>query len=334
MKTIPLATITAILALAGAPAGAAAQQGGDTRAEAQAIGALPFNASGTTVGYADDYEVGCGTAPDLSPDVVYSFVPAATGYFAFDLCGSQYDAKLALCDDAGTVLACNDDYDFQDGAGHPCEMDPRLEDVLCAAGTTYYVVIDGYGGAAGTYTLAVSAWTPCEVAIPGNAIAEGEPALTYGGIDSYNCGCGCDGGPAFVDVSADGDGQAVVAVDLGWRAWGVRDHDWFRFTAGAAGSVRVEAESGIEVSVTVYSPVDCGGEMVAVSGASAACATGAIDYYLPAGQEFTVQVRPLQPVPPHGLLPASRAGVLRVSGLASVQPVELTTWGELKSLYR
>ena len=70
--------------------------GGDTFATALPITSTPFTGTGSTVGYANDYDEFCGTGLGSAPDVVYAFTPPATGYFRFDLCGSLYDTKLNI----------------------------------------------------------------------------------------------------------------------------------------------------------------------------------------------------------------------------------------------
>ncbi|MBU0718269.1 MAG: hypothetical protein KJ749_08480, partial [Planctomycetes bacterium] len=136
-----------------------ARQGGDTCASAVTLsGALPIVISGTTSGYADDYEVmdgvGCPYS-STSPDVVYVYYPAADGEFDVEICDSLYDTKLFIYEDTcgGTAVACNDDACGSDGykSGLSLEM---------LAGHAYYIVIDGYGGDFGDYTLAVDEYVP------------------------------------------------------------------------------------------------------------------------------------------------------------------------------
>ena len=51
------------------------RQGGETVADAVVIAALPYNDSGTTAGYVDDYDEVCPYTGSTSPDVVYSYTP-------------------------------------------------------------------------------------------------------------------------------------------------------------------------------------------------------------------------------------------------------------------
>jgi len=94
----------------------------------------------------DTATLGCDPG---GPDHVYSFTPAASGDYDFDLCSSLYDTLLEVRQDdcaSGATIACNDD---------SCGMQSKLTSVPLLAGTTYYVIIDGHGGASGAYGLIV-----------------------------------------------------------------------------------------------------------------------------------------------------------------------------------
>ena len=71
--------------------------------------------------------------------------PILTDTVNIDLCLSQFDTKVYICDGAcggvnsGTALYCNDDACGVNG------WRSRLEGVIFEAGQTYYIVVDGYG---------------------------------------------------------------------------------------------------------------------------------------------------------------------------------------------
>jgi hypothetical protein len=82
-------------------------------------------------------------------DHVYLFVPAASAQHTFSLCGSSYDTALEVrqMDCAtGLSLGCNDD---------SCGLQSQLSAML-TAGTPYYVIVDGFGGSTGAYTLGIT----------------------------------------------------------------------------------------------------------------------------------------------------------------------------------
>jgi hypothetical protein len=132
-------------------------QGGDDCANATVIGALPYVDSGTTVGASDDYDysgsLSCPWA-STSPDVVYQYAPAANEVVDISLCNSQYDTKLMVFEDVcgpPNILACDDD-----GCGYYVGYTSKISDLNLYFGHTYYIVVDGYGGDAGEYTIDIS----------------------------------------------------------------------------------------------------------------------------------------------------------------------------------
>ena len=126
---------------------------------------LPFSASGTTVGFEDDYDEVCPYTGSTSPDVVY-MMTSSGGTYDITLCDdSQYDTKVYVLDVNGDVIesdptggqttygiACNDD-ECTTAAG--VNWVSQLVGLPLDAGL-FYVVIDGYSGDSGDYTLDIS----------------------------------------------------------------------------------------------------------------------------------------------------------------------------------
>jgi len=139
-------------------------QGGDDCSSAVTIGpALPISVSGTTVGYTDDYDEVCPYTGSTSPDVVYSFTPAADVAVTMTLCEgmTDYDTKMYIyagtCPDTGNPFACNDDACVSAaGTNYVSE----LAGLVLTGGTTYYIVIDGYGDNSGNYYLDITESEP------------------------------------------------------------------------------------------------------------------------------------------------------------------------------
>ena len=134
--------------------GEATRQGGENCATAFAItGPLPFTDSGTTVGYANDYyQPFCGDG--TGPDVVYSFNPYGSQLVTISLCGSGDENDTVVwvyrgnCD--GYPIAWNDD-------SPECgNLNSKIENIPMPAGTTYYIVIAGYGYSTVDYVLNVT----------------------------------------------------------------------------------------------------------------------------------------------------------------------------------
>lgn len=143
--------------LALAAGGALAQQGGEDCSTAAVLsGPLPINVSGATVGYANDYDEVCPYAGSRAPDVVYRFTPATPITVDVLLCDgwTDFDTKLYIYDSCppalGQPVACNDDA-CTSAAGQGYVS--ALWNLPLTAGVTYYLVVDGYGDAAGAYEL-------------------------------------------------------------------------------------------------------------------------------------------------------------------------------------
>ncbi|MFA7331643.1 MAG: hypothetical protein WC326_11290 [Candidatus Delongbacteria bacterium] len=130
-----------------------ARQGGDFASNALAIPSLPYNDSGTTVGYGS--EIG-----NTAPDVFYGLNVAATTTVTASLCATtpSWDAYLRIYTNVagvpGTQVASSDD---------ACGLLPEIAGQVLAPGD-YFIIVEGYGSNAGAYTLDVSSagGNPCD----------------------------------------------------------------------------------------------------------------------------------------------------------------------------
>lgn len=90
---------------------------------------------------------------DTSPDVVYLFAVSQDTPVSISTCGSDYDTLLILTtdpDDSSAYVVSDDDPHCAFGsATATCSK----VDATLLAGATYYVIVDGYMGAAGRYVL-------------------------------------------------------------------------------------------------------------------------------------------------------------------------------------
>jgi hypothetical protein len=106
--------------------------------------AWPGTASGSTVGFSNDYDTTiCGGGS--GPDVVYSLLVTSPANFTIDTNGSSFDTVLNLMDDTCAEIACDDD----GGSGTQSLISQHLTN------GTYYIVVDGYSGS-GSYVLNVN----------------------------------------------------------------------------------------------------------------------------------------------------------------------------------
>jgi hypothetical protein len=203
------------------PPSALRQEGGETCASATAIASLPYNATGYTCDNVDDYDEVCPYTGSTSPDVVYSYTTATTDTIDIDLYGSSYDTKVYVYQDAcdnAHLWACNDDY-------YP-DYVSAIFGLVIDGGHTYYIVVDGYGGACGDYVITVSPYVACDVVCPPGGIAEGEPTCYDEYVDSYNGGCNSNP-VVFQNVNC-GDTICGTSGTYLYTGLNYRDTDWFR----------------------------------------------------------------------------------------------------------
>lgn len=147
----PLAVAVLVLAANGIARGQ-----GDTCATATPIPSLPLSTSGNTCAFADAYHETCPYLPGGAPDVVYSYTPGVNEVVAIDLCASDYDTRVYVfagscptAPDSQQAVACNDDACGVDGWRSYLALP-------VTAGTTYFIVIDGFGTECGDYQLSMT----------------------------------------------------------------------------------------------------------------------------------------------------------------------------------
>jgi len=234
-------------------------QGGDTIANATVIPGLPYTDSGTTAGYVDNYTSTCYFAGG-APDVVYSYTATATGPVLVSLCGSTYDTGLSVLNSALVEVACNDDF---------CGLQSELS-LTMNAGTTYYIIVDGYSSASGAYTLNMRAVVPCILTCPAGGYPEHEPALVPDYVDNWNGGCNTPGYP-FQTLTMENTPLCGVS---GWYLSAgsqYRDTDWYILTSGPNGMIEITADAEYAVYIFELSPRDCASVGVAQQATAGPC---------------------------------------------------------------
>lgn len=212
---------------------------------------------GTTRGQPDAHQPSCG-APGGAGDRAYVFVPEATGVHTIEV-EATYDSVVAVRDEAGEWIACNDD---TERTNHSV-VRPSLE-----AGRRYTIVVDGFRAATGSFSLRLDAPEPGPEPVPAQgalALGERREGDTRGRTDTRTPPCGAAPGspdqtwrfvaPAagryVIDVdSADYDG--VLAVYAPGAADPIECNDDHGSTRASRVVVELSAGQAIDVVVDGY----------------------------------------------------------------------------------
>lgn len=321
--------------------GNAYKQGGDTIFDATVIGGLPYYDTGTTIGYAHDYDEACPYTGSTAPDVVYTFTPAADVSVLIDLCGSDYDTKLFVYDAGLALVACNDDFYFDAECGTYVSA---IENLQLYGGMQYYIIIDGYGGSFGNYILNVEGFEPCVfVGCPADAVLEGEPHISDGYTDAWNGGCNSPeyGSPFqnidWINVEAGNpyDGYAWMCGRTGTftnsDGLGSRDTDWFSVTALTTGVMEMVVEAEFETYIFKLAPTDCGTTAVELSAIANCDAPASLVFPVTENEVVWLWVGPTVFGPP---LLEWNYYMYVSNNIFDVVPTEEMSFGGVKALYR
>jgi len=235
---------------------------GDTCATATVVPAVPYSTTGDTCICNDNYDEICPFLAAGSPDQVYSYTPLVDECVLISMCANTaYDSKVYVYEDvcgayqSGVFVACNDDE-----CSTPSLPPPFASEVQAnlLAGNTYYIVVDGYGGACGNYTLDITPCPPpCVVDCPPGSTAENE--LNCGlPTDTVNGGCNSTP-PVFSPIAC---GQTYCASGAFDETIGFRDTDWYQITIASTTEFTwtVEAEFDMLMGLVETTPLgnpDC-----------------------------------------------------------------------------
>lgn len=318
------------------PAATAARIGGDTIMDAVVIPGLPYADSGQTTTAADDYDAVCPYEGSESPDVVYAYTPSAGGAISIDLCVTDYDSKVFVLDAALNVVACNDDFYPTDDA--LCgAYTSKIEYLEVQAGTTYYIVVDGYEGDWGSYQLAVAPTTAFALDCAAGGRVEGEPPLDGSGDDNFNSGC-TTGGLYFQTITGGLDGMLEICQVAGWNDEGASyyfDVDWLEATVGPGGLFHCEFDADWTVDCRVFAAGTCVFEEQLAYARGGRGTPGVIDLEAAPGIALWLYFAPASSNPPIPSTPYMYDYVVEVTGLAPAAAAnEAMGWGAVKSLYR
>jgi len=314
------------------------REGGENIGSAVPIPGLPFNDTGATCDNIDDYDEVCPYTGSTSPDVVYSLTLTDPYAVTVDLCGSLYDTKTFIYDSSQNLVACNDDYYYDDVCGY---YTSALFDIVMAPGT-YYIVIDGYYGDCGDYTLAVTGvpYIPCVLECPAGADHEGEPELMDGYQDMWNGGCNStEFGTPFQDLCGQSNEPYLEFCGIsGWYDDGFRDTDWFTVLLWEDGAGYIDCNIDAEQGTYLFElfPQNCASvavaQLVQVVGG---CAPVSMQVFGAPGDLVWLWVGPDDFYPPAGFVGHEYDYILTIDGIEPcIVATEDATWSDIKGLYR
>lgn len=139
-----------------------AQNGGETCANATVIPSIPYQATGTTVGAADDYFASCQDVgnPGGAVDVVYEFTNGATAvYIDISVCQAitNYDSQIYIYENSCTGNPAGCQEDGCQSPAYSAAYNSTITAQYLNPNTTYYIVIDGYNsGSEGDFQLNIT----------------------------------------------------------------------------------------------------------------------------------------------------------------------------------
>ena len=218
-------------------------QGGDTIENAPSL-TSPSKVRGTTVGYANDYQIPCPTWTSESADVAYTVAVTEAAFYTFDLKGSLFDTQLFLADADEYLLTCDSDFH---GGGDSCIRDYWLEP------GQYYLVIDGgyyEDGAEGEYFLHVFHYPELSPYDCAGLPQENEPIVTdLYGFDNINSGFNGEFMPMGTEICGD---YFTFDPEFGSSE---RDTDHYEFTLTQQGVITVSAYSTLDYVIELAAGV-------------------------------------------------------------------------------
>jgi len=301
---------------------------------------------GTTEEMGNNYDVACPYTGSFAPEYVFYYIPGSDQEVSVDLCANgadegTFDTKVYVVRDSDDeTIACNDDF-YSDG--HCGENASYISSVQLAAGEKYYIIVDGYGFDEGPFYLTVDdvvSPPDCDVIGPNGAYEEGEPAV--GGLDTYNSGCALENGmPPFQELLANSNlGVLTFSGHSGWYSDGdtqYRDTDWFTAIFDDMGLITWEVTAEERMTMYRLTTGDCDDVHVISQATVIPCETQRLVLNGEPGDVAWLWLGPESYDPPADYLDEFDY-VMVLEGLYGVfdptSPVEASTWGSLKAMYR
>lgn len=215
---------------------------------------LPFTLSATTFGASNDSDPGasCFTSSQSTqgPDVLFQFTPGDSQLYIITVTPKgRFDASVYLTTDCATIAGCFG-VDVG-GSGTPEILRRSLN-----AGTTYFVVVDGFGGDAGDFTLLLEPSIPRAPVAPSDLTAIAVSATQINLAWQDNSG---DEGGFRVERSLDGfifSEIATVGTNVNtFSDTTVFENTFFFYRVSAFNSLGTSDPSNIAFAQTPPNPI-------------------------------------------------------------------------------
>ena len=221
----------------------------------------------------------CGSS-GASEDVWFKYKPTTSGTVLLSTCGSTYDTVLSVHSACGTAATvCNDDHG-QGAAFCSANLSSRIS-MNMVAGTTYYIRVAGYNGAAGNYVLTVTGGGG--VVPPANDNCENRAGIGLGTTSFSTVGATTDG-PTHALCNANGSNNVTNDV-------------WFNYPSLCDGNLTISTcnDADFNTRLAVYDGQGCSNyesRLLACSDDSNECASGTTTITIPvvSGQNYTIRV--------------------------------------------
>ncbi len=183
---------------------------------------------GDTSDATPDASLACGEVDGDANVVWYVFNSAAANTVTIDTCGSGYDTSLAIFTGSCGSLTCfaNNDDSCATQSSITFQSQPA---------TTYYIAVEGFGGASGTFDISVVCAPPCSPAEPNQDCAS---AVALGSVETQVDVLGIDSTCSTVNVANPACDPFGVIADV-----------WYSFTGPPNGAVDITRTLGTATAI-------------------------------------------------------------------------------------
>lgn len=186
--------------------------------------------AGNTSGYNPDIAPFCGTGDGTGGGVWYEFT--GTGDFVTaSLCGSAFDTRIRVFTGTCPALVC------QVGNDDDCGIQSEVQ-FPSIAGTTYYILVHGFGSAAGDYTLSITCSVP-----PDPTGEDCSGGLTVCSADTYTG-----------NSNGEGNVTDLTIANTGCLSSYENQSSWYFFQAATAGNIAFEIVTAVDYDFAIWGP--------------------------------------------------------------------------------